>query len=103
MLLILRFCLLLIARWALDKSNERLASLGINTILNIGVPLAMIGMEAGFLYGLMRHFSGEKDSPMWTVGLLICFSIGLGMAIIGYLLNMLRSRGEDGLSEKQRR
>jgi hypothetical protein len=88
MLLILGFCLLLIARWTLDKSNERLAGLGINILLNIGVPLAMIGMEAGFLYGLKRHFSGEKDLPMWTVGLLICFSLALGIAIIGYLKNI---------------
>jgi hypothetical protein len=88
MLLILGFCLLLIVRWVFGKNNEKLATAGLNTMLTIGVPLAMIGMEAGFIYGLTRHFSGEKDFPMWVVGLLIFFIIGLGLGIIGYLMNL---------------
>jgi hypothetical protein len=95
MLLILGFCLLMITRWVLGKNNEKLASLGINTMLTVGVPLAMIGMEAGFIYGLMRHFSGEKDFPMWVVGLLIFFVIALGLGIIGYLMSLWQGYQED--------
>jgi hypothetical protein len=100
MLLILGFCLLLIVRWVLGKNNEKLASAGFSTVLNVGVPLAMIAMEAGFIYGLMRHFSGEKEFPMWVVGLLIFFIIGLGLGIIGYLMNLWQEYEETKLLQK---
>jgi hypothetical protein len=85
MLLILGFCLLMIVRWVLGKGNDSLMNLGMRALLNIGIPLAMLGMEAGFIYGLMRHFSGEQILPMWTVGLLIFFAIGLGLGMLSYL------------------
>jgi hypothetical protein len=95
MLLILGFFLLIIVRWVLGKSNDKLASVGINTVFNAGIPLAMIGMEAGLIYGLMRHFSGEKDFPLWVVGLLIFFIIGLGLGIVSYCMAMFTGDRKD--------
>lgn len=95
MLLILGFCLLMIVRWILGKSNDSLMDLGMRAMLNIGIPLAMIGMEAGFVYGLMRHFSGERMLPAWTVGLLIFFVIALGLGILGYLKSQWQTDKEN--------
>jgi hypothetical protein len=100
MLLILGFLLLIIVRWVLGKNNEKLAAAGLSTVLYAGIPMAMIAMEAGFIYGLMRHFSGEKDFPLWAVGLLIFFSIGLGLGLIGYIMNLWQTYREDKMLRK---
>jgi hypothetical protein len=101
MLLVLGFCLLLTVRWALGKNNDKLMTLGMGALMKVGIPLVMIGMEAGLIYVLVRHFSGVEDLPIWAVALIIFFGLLLALSIIGYLISLLRGSRQDKLPQNR--
>jgi len=86
MLLILAYFSVAGIAYASGARMQGLSRLGINILLFVIIPLAMLGFIAGLGYAVIAYFRGDKpDMPMWALAICIFFLLVLLPSFYGYV------------------
>lgn len=90
--------------YAIGKPTDGIKNIGVKMVSFLVIPIAMLLLLGGMLYGLYHHFTQTDEKlPIWAVCLLVFFSLILFFSFWGYLKGLFLKKETNNRRENRRK